>query len=79
MRFRKIRITQPLMILLLNKALSGRLPDRTVVTGVKIGDDMNLEFVLYSEQFKRVLETSRIPFVEESMLEALLETELDRG
>jgi len=67
------------MILLLNKALSGRLPDKTVVTGVKIDDGMNLEFILYSEQFKRVLETSRIPFVEESMLGELLESELDRG
>jgi len=67
------------MVHLLDRALSGRLPEETVVTGVTIDDGMNLEFTLYSERFRRVRETAKIPFVEESMLRELLESELDRG
>lgn len=79
MRFRKVRLTQPLMILLLNKALGGRLPEKTVITGVHIDQGMNLEFILYSERFKRLTEVAEIPYVDDASLGALLEAELDRG
>lgn len=70
MKFKKIRISQELLIDILRKATEGQLPDDVVICGARTSSQGNIEILMFSHTFPNLPEGS-ISELEDAKLEDL--------
>ncbi len=70
MKFKKVRITQELLVDVLHKATEGRLPSDMIICGVRTTSQGNIEFLMFSHVFPDLPE-GFIPELEDVTLEDL--------